>query len=272
MASGFFNVVVPPYYKITIGKNDDNRMYMREKRDLPQWCSQKLFYPRFEIKVKYLPSTQLPDKVLNHEEFDILTEILFDYGLLLDNLSAELSIEPELLEALCRCTHYLSPETMDTTVIKEYTNADSVTYDPATNTLTLTILDEDMIIPLIHVRERIYGKILRLLQRLNWTLWQIYITTKKTPNCVEQPVSLYTLYSIFKMCRDSLIKIEPLKGLGSMLPEDLTKTCLDPRNRKVINVKSSGDVDLIINLMEKDSAARKQLSSAPIGSYADGGI
>ena len=262
---GYFSVVVPPYYRIIVGKNEENRMYIRGRRDLPQWCAKKILYPTFSLKVRYREDLNLPDKILSEEEFSVLTEILFNYGLLIDNISTELAVVPELLEALCRCTHYLTPETMQTGPILEATGADQASYDAFTNTLILTFLDEDIPIPLYYLRDRIYGPILRTLNRLSWTLYDLYITTKRNQRLVDHPVTLYQLYDKFRECRDALITIEPLKGLGSMTQIDLTKTCLDPRNRRCIQIRSLGDVQRVINLMEKNSAARQQLSESSAG-------
>lgn len=259
---GFWSVVVPPYYRITFGKNIEKRMYMRERSDLPQWCARHIFNKFFQVEVDYRSDLNLPGKVLDLPTLEVLTDIVFNYGLLMDNLSAELSIPPELLEALCRCTHYLSEHTMDTEIIKKATGSDAVAYHQNTNLLVITFHEEDITIPLIFLRESLYGPVMRTLNRIGWTLWQLYITTKRTPTFQRQPISLYHLYQVFKTTRDSLIEIEPLKGLGSMSGEDLTKTCLDIRNRKVLRVTSVGDMQRTLSLMEKDSAARKQLGNS----------
>lgn len=262
---GFFNIVVPPYYQVTVGKNPDNKVYMREKSDLPQWCAHKIFIPRLKIEAHYKEELGLPDKELSPEAMVVFTEILFDYGLLIDNISARLQIFPEILEALCRCTYYLTPRTMDTSVLQMSLQADKVAYDKSTNTITVSYHDEDIPIPLLFVREELYGDILAMLNRLEWSNWIPQVTTLKTNRLNKTRLTFYRLYSYFKKWRDELISIKPLKGLGSMTSKDLTRTCMDPRNRKTLTVNGVGDVQRIMRLMERDASERRKLAGNLIG-------
>ena len=266
---GFFNIIVPPYYLLTVGDNEEQKVYLREKSDLPQWCARKIFIPRIEIKAHYAEHLGIPDRVLSEEDMVVFTELLFNYGMLIDNISARLQIMPEILEALCRCTHYLTPETMDVDIVRTALRADKVVYEADTNTITVSYLDEDIPIPLIFVREELYGDILGMLRRLEWNHWIPLLTTKRTDRCKDTPVTFYRLYSYFKKWRDELITIKPLKGLGSMTSLDLTRTCMDPRNRKSIAVNGSGDVRRIIRLMERDTSERKKLAGNLIGTSSE---
>lgn len=266
---GFFNIIVPPYYQITVGKNQDNKVYLREKADLPQWCARKIYGPRLTIKAHYDDKYGLPDHVMSEDELVIFTDTLFDYGMLIDNISSRLQILPEILEALCRCTFYLSPETMDTDIVRTCLQADKVVYDQPTNTITVSYLDEDIPIPLLFVREELYGDIMRMLNRLGWHRWIPLVTTLRTDKMKDTPVGFYRLYSLFKKWRDELISIKPLKGLGSMDSADLTKTCMDPRNRKSLTVNGVGDVKRIIRLMERDTTERRKMAGNLIGAVDD---
>lgn len=263
---GFFQIIVPPYYRICFGKNMSHQVYMRQKKDLPLWCAKNIFIDRLTIKARYRSHLNLPDKVLGKEEYITLTDLLFQYGLLMDNVSSRLQIHPGILEALCYCTHYLSPETMDLDVIKHYLRTDKVVYHKETNTLTVTYAEEDIPIPLLFIKEELYGPVLNSLNRMGWRYWSPCITTLKNDSYKDTVVSFYRLYSILKMWRDKLITIKPLKGLGSMDSKDLTKTCMDVRQRKAIIVRGIGDVERIVRLMERDTAERKKIASIYINS------
>ena len=258
---GFFQIIVPPYYQICFGKNSSQKVYMRNKDDLPIWCAENIFLSRLKIKARYRKDLNLKDKELKKEEYITLTDILFEYGLMMDNISSRLQIHPEILESLCHCTYFLSPETMDTEVLKYYLRADKVVYHPDTNTLTVTYAEEDIPIPLLFIKEELYGDVLCLLNRIGWKDWSPCITTLKSNHYKDVVVGFYRLYSIMKYWRDKLITIKPLKGLGSMDSRDLTRTCMDLRNRKALVVRGIGDVNRIIRLMERDTAERKKIAS-----------
>lgn len=264
VASGFFKIVAPPYYAVypKNGKGD-KCTYVRDKDDLPQWCAEVIFYPRFRLDAVYHSALNIPSKTLNEEEFKIITGIAYQYGLAMDNLSEELSINPLLLEAFLSCTHYLTPETMNEEIIRESLGADRVTYDRPNNTLIVTMAAEDTVIPLLNFNSRIYNEgLLQMMARLNWSTWQLYITTLKTSTLKESPITLYQLYYMFRECEKREIRVKTLKGLGSMLPQDSARTCMDPRNRRVINITSSGDVASIFRLLGDESAPRKLLTAA----------
>ena len=258
---GFFQIVIPPYYQVCFGKNASHTIYMRNKDDLPIWCAENIFMNRLKIKARYSEDLKLKDKEFEKEEYITLTDILFEYGLTMDNISSRLQIHPEILEAFCHCTYYLSPSTMDTEVLRKYLRADKVVYHPDTNTLTLTYAEEDIPIPLLSIKEELYGGVLCLLNKLGWKNWHPCITTLRSKHYHDTVVGFYQLYSLMKFWRDKLITITPLKGLGSMNSRDLTRTCMDVRNRKSLVVEGIGDVNRIIRLMERDTAERKKIAS-----------
>lgn len=267
VARGFFKIVAPPYYAIypRTGK-DDICTYVREKDDLPQWCSDFIYYPRFQLEIVYRSGLGLPNKILDKEEFRILTSIIYRYGLIIDNLSTELSINPLIMEAFLSCTHYLTPKTMNIDVVRESLGADTVTYDVPNNTLIVTMAGEDTVIPLIDICARIYEEgLLTLINRLNWMTWQLYITTKNTALFRNAPITMYQLYLVFRQCEEKEIRVKPLKGLGSMEMVDSARTCMDPRNRRTITVTSAGDVPTIYRLLGDDSDPRKLLTQSGSG-------
>ena len=258
---GFFQIIVPPYYQICLDKNPKYRVYIRDKDDLPSWCAEHIFAKRLKIKARYYPYLNLPDKEIESEAYITFTKILFEYGLIMENISNRLQISPEILEALCKCTYYLTPRTMNTERVRECIMANRVTYEKDTNTITVSYGETDIPIPLMFVREELYENVLKILNRLKWREWYPVISTETINNSKETPISFFNLYKLMKRWRDGLISIKPLKGLGSMDSKDLTYTCMDPRNRKSLVIKGVGDVKRIIRLMEKDTAERKKIVS-----------
>ncbi len=262
VASGFFGVVAPPYYKISSAKDPDAITYAREFSDLIQWCARILYYPAFHIDIGYV-NVRLPSRALTMPEFISFAERISEIGEVLDNLEKDLAIPQFLIEALARCTYYLSPVTMNTEAIRIETGADLVDYDLPNNSLILTVGQTDYVIPLYTVAERIYTSLLPLLSKIKWKEWVAYVTTKRTQLYEQSPMSLYQIYSLFKMA-NSLVKIDPLKGIGSMDPEDAAMTCMNPRNRRLYRITEPGQISTIFKLLGDDSGPRKQLSAAPV--------
>lgn len=278
--AGFFSVVVPPYYEVSVAGNKDNQKfeYIRDAAYLNEWCARRLIAPRFSVKVgSYDP--RIPLVETNLQQLIDLHGYVFEVGEMLDNLSSELYTPAAVIENLCRCTGRLNKEHMDTEYVKESLGADMVRYDDINNILTVTYGGSDIPIPLTNVARRLRETILPVLHRVGWTIppAEVRTTTRSVaqPNCIfylttlktdlykDSPMSTYMLYQVFKQAR-KLINLKPLKGLGAMEPEDAARTCINVNNRRVYSIKSLGDVNEIFRLLGDDSTPRKSLVAAPM--------
>lgn len=256
--SGFFGIVAPPYYEIKSSRDQRKSMFVRDQEDIVQWDSQVLFEPYFNIKIAAL-DTRVPPKQLTGRQYSSFAEIVNKVGIALDNLSEEMSIHPLILEGLTLCTGYLSPLTMDPEVIKRTLGCDRVTYFKDTHTLAITADGSDEIVPLHLVPERIINEILPVLRMIRWNVWIPLVTTIKTTEWVDQPLSIYQLYLVFQKVKASLTTVKPIKGIGSMNDEESFRTCVDPRYRKIYTITEAGDTGVISALLGSGSDARKQL-------------
>jgi DNA gyrase/topoisomerase IV subunit B len=122
---------------------------------------------------------------------------------------------------------------------------------------------DDVIIPLHAIVPTLERELLPFLRSIRWHTWSIFVTTLKTQYFKNHPVTFYQLYQMFQKA-DSILHVKPLKGIGSMKPEDAARACMDPRYRRVFHVTSAGDVATIFNLLGDDSDPRKDLIAEPM--------
>lgn len=255
--SGFFGIVAPPYYEVYVGKDRSKSVYIRDQQDIVQWCTRHIYFNSMKIDIGDIYNAG-PRKTLTLAEYLPFAETVHRIGDILRNLSEEMSASPYLLEGLTRCTHYLTPQTMNVDLIREELGADRVHYDAGNNALVLTIGLDDIVLPLHQISDRFYEELIPELNRIKWSLWQIYITTQKTATYKEHPITIYQLYKLFKQA-DSLLTVRTLKGIGSMKPHEAARTCMDPRCRRVYTITSPGQADLIYDLLGDQSGPRKKL-------------
>ncbi len=145
---------------------------------------------------------------------------------------------------------------VDINIIRRLFECD-VDYHELSQVLILHIGTEDIIIPLRGITDRIYEEILPLCHQSMCMRMQFFITTKFTQYYQQAPISLVQIYELFKQLDDHYT-IERYKGLGSMEPSDVYKTCLDPDIRRSYRIGSVGDIQTIFNMMCKDSQFRKE--------------
>ena len=261
VASGFFGIVAPPYYEIKSARDTKKAMFVRDQSDIVQWNAEVLYEPYFKIDIADIYNAMQP-KTLEGKEYAAFAEVVTKIGIAFDNLSEEMSINPLILEGLARCTGVLSPETMDVEHIRTTLGADRVVYERDTNTLIITI-GGDEYVPLFLVPERIRDEVLPLLHMIKWHLWIAYVSTIKTEEYKDTPLTLYQIYLLFQKA-NTLTQVKPIKGVGSMQPNESHMTCMDPRYRKVFNITSVGDISTIMALLGTNTTARKQLKDAAV--------
>lgn len=260
--SGFFGIVAPPYYEVWAGKKASVTTYVRDRDDLPQWKALNIYDRELTIDIEYIHGETRVVSTLTQEQLVIFAVQIDQIGRAIENLSNEFSIPGLLVEALTRVSFYLTPETMNTEVIKETLGVNRVEYDRNINTLFVSIGREDYVIPLYNVHARLCEQVSIILQKIKWRSWNAYVTSKRNKTLHEVPMSIYQLYELFKTF-DRLMNVKVLKGVGSMDATEVAKICMDPRNRRVYRVTDPGDLDVIFDLLGDDPQPRKDLMVAP---------
>lgn len=255
--SGFFGIVAPPYYEIKAGKDRGKSVYIRDQSDFVQWCTEFNYSTAFGIDIAtvFKPTEY---KRLTLEEYKPFAELVHKVGLIIDNLASEMAISPYLVEALARCSYYLTPRTMDVDAVRDMLGAERVVFDEKNQTLVIITGHSDIVLPLHMVSQRLYEKLMPLLRQSRWTDWLISVTTLKTKLYNKHLCSLYFIYQLFRKLDESL-DVEVVKGLGSMDPKDMVKSCMNPRNRRVFHITSLGSLETIFNLLGSESEYRKRL-------------
>lgn len=266
--AGKMYVVTPPYYKLNYKKGaKDKSHYIRSYEDLVLWFCENVYRPTFNIKLGQVhPNPNdlskrketVSDLDQHPEVFDAFMMNILKYGEMLTNLSQELMINALILEKLTYISYYLDRETVEPEAIRQILCADSVQYDDVGHILTLIYGRDDHVIPLFKVKERLTDELLPLLNRMKWKDLRLYITAKRYPGLRNQLMSMGEFYSMLKDL-ESDFTIEKLKGLGTMEPEECYQTCMDPRYRTMYQITSVSDVDLIWDLLGKNSDKRKNL-------------
>lgn len=261
---GLFSVVAPPYYRLSIGtsKKDNKFVYVRDHEHLLEWYTRFVYFKNLKIKIYPYDSTHKV-KTLSIDEMIPLVHHVYDIGLELDNVANALQIDPYILESLCYCVNELSKGVhMNTDKIKKACSAERVIYNEQNNSIMITMIKEDHIIPLQGVVEKMFELLISKFNRIRWKLWYPTITTLTTKTYTDFPLTIYQLYKILV---DMVKNIDDrvLKGIGSMGNNEAYITCLNPVSRRVFNITSIGDVHQIFNLLGDDSTSRKKLVEPP---------
>ena len=101
------------------------------------------------------------------------------------------------------------------------------------------------------------------MNKIRFRKLDVYVSSKKSKDMVQHPVTLMQLYQYLKKIDDQF-DMERFKGLGQMPAVDRFNTCMDPNNRRTFQVTSVGDVKSIFGLLGAESAHRKRLLTKPV--------
>lgn len=250
LESGRVHLVIPPHYEIKVGKET---IFARNTTELNSILSQDIYYEFLEIRLR----SDRFDKVLSHEEFIAFNEMVSTMGDAISAIADEHFIHPVILEQLSLLTNMVDFDNPDVLMLsKAFGN--TVKYNAQTHVMTVSIGTSDIVVPLVRIKEIIYSQILPLFRSFYYNRTDIFVTTKKTPSFKGHQVSIVQLYQMQEELR-KLLRIRPLKGLGSMSPKEIEATCINRQTRRSKQVTSIGDVDTIFRMMGSDSRWRKEL-------------
>lgn len=260
--AGIIHIVTPPLYGVDISKKVKNEryMYFRDELELTTWMCRNVYMEAIDISIKSSGIFDKPKKLTDLEYVDFV-KLILPIGDTINNIGHELVLDSQTIEALSYVTQYLQPPNVDIDRIKQILQLDRVTYDVHGHILILTKGQEDIIVPLQNVNERLYTTVIPALSTIAWKKLEIYITSKHTNVLRNVRVSVMQLYQLFRSA-DNMFKIKRYKGLGSMPDEDRVATCMDVKTRRTRRVTSVGDVDTIFAYLSTvDSSHRKKLLS-----------
>jgi DNA gyrase/topoisomerase IV subunit B len=262
ISAGFIHIVHPPLYSLMHKNKRLNlpKIYLRNEQALREWLIEHVYTKAISIGVKLKGSEDKPHLLPGLAYQSFLQDVL-DIGAAITNVAAELVLDPLVVERLTHVTSILEANNglPDLDRLNQIPDVDRVSYEPNGNIVVLTVGDVDHIVPLQNVRKRLIDVVMPLLNRIQWRKIEIYITTKYTNEYKNQPFSIMRLYRLL-LALDEQFKIERYKGIGSMAPTDMGRVVLDPASRIVHQITSPGDVDVIFNLLGRDSAGRKELT------------
>lgn len=256
--------MAPPLFGVYVGKWSKTKqfVYLRNAAALALWKCSVLYRKQLDIEIRY-GNVYQGYHLLDEEEYEFFIMNVVRIGEKIRNLASELVLDPLVVEHLALITPYLDKLTVDPNKIKELLGVDMVLYDVFSDSLTIVKGHDDMIIPLMNVRQRIYDTIRPDLMWFKWKKLEIYITSRYTTEYQRTPMTLMELYGLLEHF-DKMFHVERFKGLGQMpqKPVDqLYETCLNPANRVLYQIKEIGDLDLVFQMMGEDPKFRQKLLS-----------
>jgi len=271
---GYFHIVTPPYYQVTFGSRSKvdvkDRIFFRDEESVENWKIGFYYQVAFHIDLDRNGHVTRCDQT----QFAAVARAVLRCGELMTTLSAEFSIPEIVIEQLATVTAFLPeygrPLLISEARLAQLLGADSVEYDQGAYILAISCLGHDWVIPLHGMIDALRQKLVPIMNHIQRTIrspeanrlpLEIYITTKHTDIYKRYPVTLWDLYANFKSL-DEMLAFRTFKGLAGMQPEDKNITCINPGWRQSFQVREVGDVDVIFDLLGKDSDERKELSAA----------
>ena len=249
------HIVNPPLYRIQYGKHSG--FYLSQAEDKIIWMAKNLYQPTLDIFVENKAIYKKPYRLTGDEYVSCIVQLL-NIGDTIDNLAAELSVPPYVIELLSYVTPYLTRGYMDIERVRTLLGMPRARYDAHNHVLSLSIGDTDYTVPLDHVNDRIYEQLLPKLTRIQWTQYHFAVKSKRTNAMPYTPIAITDLYSLLRSF-DRLFNITRYKGLGSMEDAHRSLACMDRRYRTTYLVSGVGDPNVLYNLLGGDSRARKSI-------------
>lgn len=259
---GFLSIITPPYYELKYGsKKNPAKMFLRTKRDVELWKILNVYRRAIDIEIKTAGGDV---RALNKVEYIDFCLKLLRAGEALTRLADEFALPPLMLEALTLVSEYLAVGKVDTQKIADILRADRVGYIAETHVLTLSLGDNDWIIPLMGISDRLYTEVMAFLRTtFAWRQLEIYITSPTGLLKRERYSPLHLYLQLLKF--DEAFDVRIFKGLGGMQIADVVTTCMDRRYRSALEITDIGDIDIIVDMLGADPGKRKLLLERPIG-------
>jgi DNA gyrase/topoisomerase IV subunit B len=251
------HLVIPPLYRVSSKSDTKKKLFVRDDNSLLNIKIDYLFKRHFELRVSGSESKELIS--LNDELFTACVYIIYEIGKLFELVSSLTLVPAEILERLTNSYDYLKDPKKYSKEIQIALNVNKLEFNELTNSIIISVGNNDVIINLTGVLEELENKVIPLKESIHFDKFKFYLTTLNNLKLFNKtPLPISTLYKIFEKTND-FFYIERLKGLGSMKPEEVRQFCLDPDTRITYPIYEIGDLDTIINLLGDDPQKRKDL-------------
>lgn len=273
VTGGHLWLITPPFYRLNHARDTQRKssVYLRDGMARDDWMIRHLHASHAKLSLT-VPGTDTSLPIDDMQAYWVIYRAVSAVSEAIRIASAELSIDPFVMEMLLYVSQHLTERNPNIDAIREAYPACHVRYMAEEDALSLSIGAEDVIIPLMNVQTAIYQRIMPLMAaigrpfKLRWQSVQFRVTSPVTATYRNTPVSLMELRSIWDGLESTCV-IGKLKGIGSMKPDDMQRSCLDPHRRMAIQIKEIGDVDRIYRLMGSDPKSRKELLVASPSDY-----
>jgi DNA gyrase/topoisomerase IV subunit B len=259
ISSGIVHVANPPLYEVFVTTRG-KKILLRDKYDLMMFRANS--YAKFlDIYYKHKDSRQQPKLLKNDGDnsnlFTGLCVVVTELGEYITEYAEQFAVPAEILERLAMVTYALDPHRPNIGIIEAVLNT-KVHYIQSYKTIRIESMPKDIVISLPTFRQQLYDTILPLLKQYAWDKTELYVSTKATDKYKMQRMSYMQLFSIFRKI-DEGFHVKRHKGLGGMNEEDLRTAFINESTRKLKQITSIGDVDVLYSLLGVDVTGRKRM-------------
>jgi len=195
----------------------------------------------------------------HHDAFRDLCMLVEEIGNTLVQQAELLNIPYQELEQLLHVIDCLDENNINTKEIVKRLLLNDAIWMKEDNVLVLVDQQEiEHRIPLPRLQYTLKHVILPKYEIGHWDQINLYISTKYSELYKGTPCTFAMLFRVFQDL-NRLFTVRRFKGLGEMSAEAITKTCVDPKERSFVTIRSIGDVDKIYEMLGVDTSARKKL-------------
>ena len=241
--AGKLYIATPPLYRLTIPKSNVVLNVLNEK-----YFS---FYLNELIRYNFNLIDNINKIIKNDEIYKAFVYGLLEYGILLENLNAQLGLDPNLLELIV-----LNYEDLRNNKYKAFKGFNVIERPNNTNNTYLKVFEFDYGLKHygVNLDQNFYYNIYKPLYTIlakKVLLKNVYFQSKTNKNEVYKG----TLYYYSKIFRNLMedgkdLHIRRYKGLGEMEPEELQETVTNPETRTIVRVtmKDAAECDKTVEI------------------------
>lgn len=260
ITEGYIWISKPPLFLLQRKNSDKHKFFMFDEAAITDFRT-LMYHHIFSISLREKRSGQIT--VLGDDEFRSFCYVVMSVGEKIRDIAHRLNIPDFILECLLHCLPYLDTDRMygvGVNILKMMLPFERVAYRGDTNSLIVSNGMNDYTISLNSFLDEVYTTIYKDIKDISWDMYDILVSTKLSEEMVDEPSGFVKLFKLFKSV-DEMFNTERFKGLGTMNPNDLVMTCIEPDSRALFHIESLGDAQALFDMMGDDASARSALLS-----------
>lgn len=265
LSSGRVCISNPPLYAMSV-KGMTKSVFLRNRRAVDD-ARVEMYRTMITIFLKDVATGKIIR--LERQAYRDFIYALKALGIQIERLAKRLNVTLLVAELFVAAVDYLKPGDVNCEEIQKLFHLDDCFVMDDGSTLVTVSADLEEHLQLKGVYEIITENITPLIKNMLVESYDVLITTTKTTEFTERPVSLMYLYSLLLLI-DKNFPIRRFKGLGECSTEQLEVTCVNPKTRTYQVVHDIGEAEIIYRLLGVDTSARKELVDRDYRSLLEG--